>query len=64
MATQLFCSYVVVRFSDTCPQYFNILEFLPSRPGERYAYALTSMNLPTKVQRLYGSIQLKDYVKT
>ena len=38
--------------------------FISSRPGERYAYALTSMNLSSKVHKLYGSIQLKDYVKT
>ena len=39
------------------------IKFLPSRLGERYASALTSMNLSTKVYKLFGSIQLKDYVK-
>jgi UDP-glucose 4-epimerase len=39
------------------------IKFLPSRIGERYASALTSMNLSNKVYKLFGSIQLKDYVK-
>jgi UDP-glucose 4-epimerase len=39
------------------------IKFLPARAGERYASALTSMNLSNKVIRLYGSIQLKDYLK-
>ena len=39
------------------------IKFLPSRIGERYASALTSMNLSNKVYKLFGSIQLKDYIK-
>jgi len=39
------------------------IKFLPARVGERYASALTSMNLSNKVIRLYGSIQLIDYLK-
>ena len=39
------------------------IKFLPSRPGERYASALTSMNLSNKVYKLFGSIKLKDYLK-
>jgi len=35
---------------------------LPSRPGERFASALSSMNLSDKVVKLYGNIDLKDYV--
>ena len=38
-------------------------KFLPARPGERYASALTNMNLSNKVYKLFGSIQLKDYIK-
>jgi UDP-glucose 4-epimerase len=38
-------------------------KFLPARPGERYSSALTSMNLSNKVHKLFGSIQLKDYIK-
>jgi UDP-glucose 4-epimerase len=39
------------------------IKFLPARAGERYASAMTSMNLSNKVIRLYGSIQLIDYLK-
>ena len=38
------------------------IKFLPN-PGERYASALTSMNLSNKVYKLFGSIKLKDYLK-
>ena len=38
------------------------IKFLPSRAGERYASALTNMNLSNKVYKLFGSIQLKDYI--
>ena len=36
--------------------------YLPSRPGERYASALTSMNLSNKVYKLFGKIRLVDYI--
>ena len=39
------------------------IKFLPSRPGERYASALTSMNLSNKVYKLFGSVKLKVYIK-
>ena len=43
---------------------FNVkIIYLPSRPGERYASALTNMNLSNKVYKLFGKIQLKDYLK-
>ena len=38
------------------------IKYLPARPGERYASALTNMNLSNKVYKLFGKIQLKDYV--
>ena len=38
------------------------IKYLPARPGERYASALTSMNLSNKVYKLYGKIQLKNYL--
>ena len=40
------------------------LKFLPARPGERYASALTNMNLSNKVYKLFGTIELKDYIKS
>ena len=38
------------------------IEYLSSRPGERYASALTSMNLSNKVHKFYGTIELKNYI--
>ena len=38
------------------------ITYLPKRSGERYASALTSMNLSNKVHKLFGKIQLKDYI--
>ena len=38
------------------------IKLLPPREGERYASALTSMNLSNKVYKMYGKINLKDYV--
>ena len=40
------------------------IRYLPARPGERFASALTNMNLSNKVVKLYGDIDLKDYVKS
>ena len=39
------------------------IKILPSRSGERYASALTNMNLSNKVYKMFGKIELKDYVK-
>ena len=39
------------------------IRLLPARRGERYASALTNMNLSNKVYKIYGSIQLADYIK-
>jgi len=38
------------------------IRLLPSRKGERYASALTTMNLSNKVHKMFGKINLKDYV--
>ena len=38
-------------------------KFLTSRPGERYASALSNMNLSNKVHKMYGKIQLKEYLE-
>ncbi len=35
---------------------------LPARDGERYASALTNMNLSNKVHKMFGKIHLKDYI--
>jgi len=39
------------------------IKYLPSRPGERYASALTSMNLSNKVYKKFGKINLDNYIK-
>ena len=40
------------------------IKLFPPRRGERFASALTSMNLSNKVYKKFGKINLKDYVKT
>ncbi len=40
------------------------IKYLRARPGERYASALTSMNLSNKVYRKFGKIELKDYIES
>jgi len=39
------------------------IKILPSRDGERYASALTSMNLSNKVYKIFGRIELKNYIQ-
>ena len=39
------------------------IKYLSSRKGERYASALTNMNLSNKVYKKFGKIKLKDYIK-
>jgi UDP-glucose 4-epimerase len=39
------------------------VKFLPPRQGERYASALTNMNLSNKVYKLIGKIDLEEYIK-
>jgi UDP-glucose 4-epimerase len=40
----------------------NKIRYLPQRAGERYASALTKMNLSNKIVRLSAKIRLKDYI--
>ena len=39
------------------------IKFLPKRSGERYASALTNMNLSNKVYKHFGKIDLKKYIE-
>ena len=39
------------------------IKYLPKRPGERYASALTNMSLSNKVYKYFGKINLKNYIK-
>ena len=40
------------------------IKYLPERPGERYASALTNMSLNNKVHKRFGKIHLKDYISS
>jgi UDP-glucose 4-epimerase len=39
------------------------IRYLPKRPGERYASALTNMHLSNKVYKHFGKINLRNYIK-
>ena len=53
-------SYSIVQVAKM----FNYkIKFLPPRRGERYASALTSMNLSNKVYKIFGKVNLSDYIK-
>ncbi len=53
-------SYSII---EVAKMFESKIKFLPSRPGERYASALTNMNLSNKVYKLFGTISLKNYIK-
>ena len=38
------------------------IKYLPKRPGERFASALTNKNLSNKVYKNFGKIDLEDYI--
>ncbi len=40
------------------------IKYLPKRPGERFASALTNKNLSNKVYKNFGKIDLEDYINT
>jgi UDP-glucose 4-epimerase len=39
------------------------IKYLPPRKGERYASALTNMSLSNKVYKIFGKIDLKEYIE-
>ena len=39
------------------------IKFLPKRRGERFASALTNINLSNKVYKYFGKTDLKVYIK-
>jgi len=47
---------------DVARMFSSKIKILEKRPGERYASALTSMNLSNKVHKYFGKIKLIDYV--
>ena len=52
-------SYKII---DVAKMFKHRVKFLPARKGERYASALTKMNLSKKVFKIYGKTMLKDYI--
>jgi UDP-glucose 4-epimerase len=52
-------SYSIIKLAKL---FRNKIRYLPKRAGERYASALTKMNLNNKIIRLSAKIRLKDYV--
>jgi UDP-glucose 4-epimerase len=52
-------SYSIIELANL---FKNKIRYLPKRAGERYASALTKMNLNNKIIRLSTKIRLKDYV--
>ena len=47
---------------DVAKMFRSKIKLLPKRPGERYASALTSINLKNKVYKFYGKISLAKYI--
>ena len=52
-------SYSII---EVAKMFKSKIKYLKKRPGERYASALTKMNLSNKVYRYFGKIKLNDYI--
>ena len=52
-------SYSII---EVAKMFKSKIKYLNRRPGERYASALTKMNLSNKVYRYFGKIKLTDYI--
>ena len=52
-------SYSII---EVAKMFGSKIRFLPKRPGERYASALTKINLSNKVYKNFGKINLVDYI--
>jgi UDP-glucose 4-epimerase len=48
---------------DVAKLFKTRMKFLKKRRGERYASALTNMNLSNKVYKYFGKISLKNYIE-
>jgi len=53
-------SYSII---EVAKMFGSKIRFLPKRPGERYASALTKIKLSNKVYKNFGKINLVDYIK-
>ena len=54
-------SYTII---EVAKMFNGKIRFLAPRRGERYASALTDMNLSNKVYKYFGKTDLKNYIKT
>ena len=52
-------SYSII---EVAKMFKSKIKYLNKRPGERYASALTKMNLSNRVYRYFGKIKLTDYI--
>ena len=52
-------SYSII---EVAKMFGSKIKFLPKRPGERYASALTEISLSNKVYKNFGKINLVDYI--
>ena len=48
---------------EVAKMYKSKIKLLAPRRGERFASALTKMNLSNKVYKIFGKVKLKDYIK-
>jgi UDP-glucose 4-epimerase len=48
---------------DVAKMFKSKIKLLPRRSGERYASALINTNLKSKVYKLFGKINLEDYIR-
>jgi len=53
-------SYSIIELAN---MFKSKIRYLPKRKGERFASALTKMNLNNKIIRLSAKIKLRDYIK-
>ena len=51
------------RILEVAKMFNSKIKMLSFRKGERYASALTSVNLSNKVNRFFGNVELKKYIK-
>ena len=53
-------SYTIL---EVAKMFNSKIKFLAPRKGERYASALTSMNLSNKIYKIFGKANLKNYIE-
>ena len=54
-------SYTIL---EVAKMFNSKIKFLPARRGERFASALTGINLSNKVHKIFGKTRLKNYIKS